>query len=697
MAYFIGVDSGGTFTDCVIMDETGEIIMGKAPSTPEDFSIGVLEALRETARSLEKDARHILRETLLFAHGTTIATNTIINRTGSRTGLITTRGFEDTILIMRVIGRIAGLGEMEVKHIAKSNKPDPIVPRSLIKGVKERVDYKGRILIPLDKEDCHKAVEELIQEGVDAIAVSLLWSFVNPSHEKEIKAMIQEINPKIFVTLSSELIPIIGEYERTSTTALNAYLGPGVSRYLTSLAEKLKEEGFSYSPIIMQSYGGCLPCEKASIYSIGLVSSGPAGGVMGSKYLANLLGYENVITTDVGGTSFDVGLIYSGVVEEAKNPSINQYNILTPMVEVKSIGAAGGSIAWIEPYTNLLKVGPISAGAMPGPVCYDRGGKEPTVTDVDLVLGYLNPEYFLGGRIRLNKDKAIKAIHENIAIPLGISAEEAAYGIFRITNAHMSDLIRKATIEKGYDPRRCVLFSYGGAGPIHASSYGKELGVKEIIIPFTASVHSAMGILSSNIVHSYEFSDYMSMPADVKRVNANFEKLEKEATDSLLRENFKREEITLKRYMDMRFRRQIHEVRCPIRGGELTEKGLEEIADEFVNLYERMYGKGAAFKEAGIDIVNFRIVAEGTIIHPKLKKLNLLGQDSSKALKQKREVFFASLEDFILTNVYDFNLLAPGNEVKGPSIIESTVTTIVINPGQVGIMDEYRNIISKDK
>ena len=466
MPRMIGIDTGGTFTDCVVLNEDGQFTFGKAPTTPSDFSSGTIDSLRVVASGLNMTLEELLKDTILFSYGTTVATNTIINRSGAKTGLITTRGFEDTILIMRAIGRIAGLSEEEIMYMARTYKPDPLVPKPLIKGVRERVDYKGKVVIPLNINEVERVVDELVQRGVEAIAVVLMWSQANPIHERAVGTLISHRYPEIYLSLSSDLVPLIGEYERTATTVINAYLGPVIHQYLSSLGEKLKSYGLRVPSLVMQSYGGSLPAEGTVKRPVGLLSSGPVAGVIGSRYLAELLGYQNIITTDVGGTSFDVGLIYNGVIEMEKRPTISQYSLLIPMVDVKSIGAAGGSMARVEPATGLLKVGPKSAGADPGPVCYDKGGTEPTTTDADLILGYLNPDYFLGGRIPLKKEKAYEAIKTKIADPLGMDVIDAAAGVYAITNSQMSDLIRSISVGRGYDPRTCVLFSYGGAGPL---------------------------------------------------------------------------------------------------------------------------------------------------------------------------------------------------------------------------------------
>jgi N-methylhydantoinase A len=340
-------------------------------------------------------------------------------------------------------------------------------------------------------------------------------------------------------------------------------------------------------------------------------------------------------------------------------------------------------------------VGPNSAGAVPGPICYDMGGTEPTVTDADLILGYLNPNYFIGGRMKLDKERSIQYVKEKIANKLGMDVVESAAGIYAIINAHMADLIRKVTIERGYDPRNFVLFAYGGAGPVHAGSYGEDLETIEIVIPSTASVHSAMGILASDIIHTYELSDPMVVPVDVDRVNQIFESLEQKGIEDLFSEGFKENDISIFRYVDMRYRRQVHEIRVPVPLKKLTSVDLEVVIKDFEILYEKSYGKGSAFREAGMEMITFRIEAMGKLFKPSIAKYDLSLKSPLRALKTKREVFFNKYKDFILTRIYDFGELQPGNIIEGPAIIETPVTTIVVNPDQIARVDRYKNVIIK--
>ncbi len=693
--YIVGVDIGGTFTDCVVLGSEGSVTIGKALSTPQDFSLGALAAARDAARNLGvANERELLGATRLFIHACTIGENTLITRTGAKTALITTKGFADTLLMMR--GRNTdGLTETEVFHVAAQNKPDPLIPRALTEEVTERVDYKGRVVIPLDIDEAERIVTKLVSQGVESVAISLLWSITNPMHENELARLMTEKNPRVFVSLSSDVAPYLGEYERTATMAFNAYIGPKISSYLKRLDLALRDNGLDHEPLVMQSYGGVLGIEATCRNAVGAIESGPAAGVVGSRFLGSLMDLPNILATDMGGTTFKVSVIRGGAIEKDYKPVLLRYSILSTKIWVESIGAGGGSIAWIEPETGLLKVGPQGAGAAPGPVCYGLGGMEPTVSDADLILGYINPDYFLGGRMRLFKDKALTVVTERIAQPLGMSAVEAASGIFRIANAHMSDLIRRATVERGYDPREFTLFAFGGAAPVHAAGYAAELGVKQVCIPLTASVHSATGLVSSDVVYQYGHSDRLLVPADHERVNANFSSLIERAVKDLSAAGFKKEQVRIERSLDMRYRYQVHEINVALVPGDkpLTAEDLEAIYQRFDELYELTYGPGSGYREAGKEIVNFRVTATGELEKPQIKRHSASAKNAADALKSEREVFFEEYGEFVRTRIYDLSGLGPGVEIEGPAIVETPVTTIVVNPRDRATMDEFLNII----
>jgi N-methylhydantoinase A len=702
MSYMISVDVGGTFTDCAVRETEGGTVFGKALSTPPDFEKGIIDSVASAAENMGISFGEVMSDAMFFSHGSTVATNIMATHKGSKVGLITTAGHEDTMLFMRIKGRYVGKGEEYIKHMNASNKPLPIVGRPMIKGVMERIDYKGEVVIPLDFEGVKSAAKELIDAGAESIAVGFLWSVKNDTHEQHAKKIILEMFPDLHVSVASELAPKVGEYERISTAVINSYVGPETESYLKSLAKELKDKGLEKDPFIMQAHGGCLPL--TSIKPVSMIGSGPVGGVIGSQYIGDVLGYKNVITTDVGGTTFDVGMIYEGRLDYSMDPSVEQYSLSTPCVDITSIGAGGGSIARIDPLTNLLKVGPRSAGAVPGPVCYGRGGEEPTLCDADCILGYLNPDFFLGGKVKLDKDAARSVFEKKIARPLGMSVREAAIGVSEISNNQMADLVRNITVGRGHDPRTCILFAFGGNGPVHATEYGSE--AKAIVVPFSASVHSAFGIMSTDVVHAYEKAKPIPAPAPLDMVESVFAELEEKATADLKREGFQDNEIELKRHVEMRYMRQVYEVRTPVPPGELTEEIMKQVYDEFEILYERLYGKGSAFREAGMMIVNFGIYGYGLINKPSLIKSEIGSRDPSKAHIGTRKAYFrdksASVMGdwekwFVDADVFDFSKLASGNVVPGPAIIETPITTIVISSDSQGAVDEYKNVVITKK
>jgi N-methylhydantoinase A len=529
---------------------------------------------------------------------------------------------------------------------------------------------------------------------VESAAVCLLWSIANGSHEKMIAERIREKHPNLYLSLSSEVAPFLGEYERTATTVFNAYIGPRISAYLNNLQRVLREKNLRDEPLIMQAYGGVLNVSATCANAVGTIESGPAAGVVGSHFLGNLIGEENVLATDMGGTTFKVSVIHDGKIEKDYNPVIQRHRILSTKIWVESIGAGGGSIAWIDPETGILKVGPQGAGASPGPVCYRVGGSEPTVSDADLVLGYLNENFFLGGKIRLDKEAAERAIAEKIAAPLGMSAIEAAGGIYRIANAHMSDLIRRATVERGHDPRKFVLFAFGGAAPVHAGRYTGDLGIKQVVIPLTASVHGATGLISSDVLYEYGKSDHLIAPFDLQRLNENFSFLIAQGGRELASRGFSEADTEIVRSLDMRYRYQVHELTLSLPPGtsELTAKDLAKLYEDFHALYEKSYGLGSGYREAGMEVMTFRLTARGRLKKPNIARQSLDGKDSGRAVKSRRPVYFEEYRERVETAIYDFDKMKPGNELSGPAIIETPVTTIVVNPKDRAFMDEFRNI-----
>jgi N-methylhydantoinase A len=668
--------------------------LGKASSTPPNFADGVLDAVRDAARNLGmSDLRHLLGATRLFYHACTIGDNTLITRAGARTGLIATKGFGDAMLMMRG-GITAGLPEAEAAHAAALTKPEPFVPKRLIAEVDERIDFEGDVLVKLTTDEIEKAVAKLSERGCESIAVALLWSIANAGHERMIGEHLKKRYPKIFVSLSSDAASFQGEYERTATTVFNAYIGPKIGSYLRNLRDLLRANGLAREPLIMQAYGGVLDIEGSTQKAVGTIESGPSAGIVACHFLGKLAGMDNIVAADMGGTTFKVGVVRQGRLERDYHPVFMRHRLLSPKIWVESIGAGGGSIAWIDAGTGLLKVGPQGAGASPGPVCYRRGGTEPTVTDASLVLGFLNPAYFLGGQIGLDLEGARRAIQEKVADPLGMGVNEAALAIYRIVNAQMADLIRNATIQRGHDPRGDTLFAFGGAAPAHAGRFAAELGIKHVVIPATASVHSAVGLVASDVVYEEGATERVQIPAPPRRINEVFAPLVARIKGQLANAGFGDGDIAIQRSVDMRYRYQVHELNVPLVPGdaELSEADLEALYVRFDTLYEEAYGKGSAYRAAGKEIVTLRVTGSGRLPKPAIQAEQLGEADASAARKGERPVLFVEYGKHVPTALYDVRDMRPGMAIAEPAIIETPITTIVINPGDRAVMDAYRNI-----
>lgn len=696
MSYTVAVDSGGTFSDCVALSDAGVVTRAKAPSTPPDFERGVLDAVAEVASRLELTLEQLLEDTTVFAHGTTVATNILITQGGARTALLTTRGHEDAILIGRTIQKVAGLSEDEIIDVARLRKAAPLVPRSRIFGVQERVDARGEVVVPLQLDRLDDLSERLRAEGVEAIAVSLLWSFLNPQHEERLRDWVdaQASNgDKPFVTVSSELAPVLREYERTSTTVLNAYLTPSVRRYLGKMRDRLREGGHHGAIAVMHSAGGVSSVDEASRRGVSLLSSGPAGGMLGTRALAARLGLDPVLATDVGGTSFDVGLVVGGEPSYAEAPVYAQYPVALPTIDVPSVGAGGGSIGWVEPETGILRVGPQSAGARPGPACYGAGGVEPTVTDANVVLGRINPDTFLGGRMRLDGERARTAISERVAEPLGMSVEEAASAMIAIVDAQMADLIRRVTVERGLDPSAFAVFGYGGAAGLHVDSYSSKLDCREVVIPATASVFSAFGIASSDVKRIEMVSDPMLAPFELERWRGHFEALEERLRDGLEAERLPTSALELRRFVDLQFRGQVHAVRVPVGEEDLgAGDGGERVIERFCALYEAKYGRDTAYRKAGVEAMTFVVEATAALPTPALDWLDDEGADASAARIGVRPIHLGdgSVADDV--PVYSAERLRPGHSVRGPLLVEAEDTNVLVRDGHRLWVDGLLNL-----
>jgi N-methylhydantoinase A len=694
--FYVATDVGGTCTDTIVFVPGRPVILGKALSTPPDFANGVLDSIRSAAASMRCSLEELLRQTSLFVHGSTVVDNTILTRSGAKVGLITTRGFEDTIRITRgAYGRWGGLTEEALKHPVKTERPPPLVAPDCIRGVAERTDYKGAILQELDEEATEEALRALIgDKKVDAIAVAFLWSFYNAENERKVRKILQRIAPEVYCSLSSDIAPVPGEYERTSTTIINAYAGRVAKTYIASLEKLLAETGYDGPLMVMQGYGGLLPAAEAAERSIGMLECGPAAGVIGSRALGKVLGDKDVIATDMGGTTFKVSVIQDGEIEYAREPLVDRFHYTQPKIEVVSIGAGGGSIISLEPGTNAPRVGPQSAGARPGPVCYGLGGEEPTLTDVFMLIGYMDPKVFLGGAMTLDHAAAYASFEAKIARPMGLSVEDAAVGVYRVAAAQISDLIHEITVERGLDPRDFVLHSFGGSCGMLAAMFGAELNVKRIVVPYTASVNCAFGLVSADIVHEYSTAKVLPLPVSPDTVNAVYEPMIEKALAQLAKESFSGDKVQLEWSVDLRYARQVHELTTPVKASApLDAAGMRQLVSDFEALYERKYGEGSAYREAGIEMTQFRLTARGLMQRPKLEALEPGGVDPAAARTGTRRIFVSAANGMAEGTIYDFEKLRPGNIVAGPAVIHTPITTIVIQAHQVGRLDGYRNVI----
>jgi N-methylhydantoinase A len=690
MSYYCGVDIGGTFTDCVLVDDGGTITLAKVPSTPQDFSQGFLDAIAAAAAQRGLGPSEVFSQIELLLHGTTVGTNVLVQMRGAKTGLITTRGHRDALIMMRSYGRSAGLPIEKLLHVSRHRKPDPIVPPELIKEVSERVDWAGDVFLPLNEEEARRAVTELVAAGVEGIAISFLWGFVNSDHERRVKEIVKELAPDLFVSCAHELIAKPGEYERTAAAAINCYIGPSTSRYVQRLDNATRERGYEQPLLIMQAAGGVVPAAEVAEAPLFTIGSGPVGGVTGAKFLADVLGHEEVIACDMGGTSFDVGLLHDGQPIASSETVINQYTFYMPRLLIESIGSGGGSIIWVDEQSRTLRVGPESAGADPGPACYGRGGDRPTVTDANLLLGRYNPDNFLGGKMTLDREAAERALR-SVSEPLGMTPVEAAAGAVRIVEFQMADLMRQMTVEQGLDPRQFVVYAYGGAGAAHAAVFARELGCSEVVVPLgdLASTWSALGVMSSDVLHIYEHAELVSSPFAAERWNEIFSGLEDRACAQLRAEGFADDAIEFSRQADMKFSLQIHHVDVPVPSGALTDADMERQIETFIERYEAIYGKGSAFTGAGVQAGVFRVNGRGTIRTPALPRLEATGRVEPVGT---RDVYWEP-DGFRRTDIYDGAALGPGADLIGPAIVEMSVTTVVVQPGQSARVDDYGSFV----
>ena len=693
MAYRLGIDIGGTFTDANLMDEeTGEVFTAKVSSTPKDPAAGFSEAAQRILREhgvAPGDVSYVM-------HATTVATNAIIEGKVARTGFITTDGFRDMLEIARQI--------RPSLYDLRFEKPRPLVPRHLCFGIPERLGAQGVVLAPLDEDAVRRTGEELRREGVEAVAVCLLHAYANADHERRVGEILRDCDPQAVVSLSSEVAPEFREYARASTTVINACISPVVARYLQRIEDHLRGEGVDAQLLVMQSGGGVFSFAAAREKPVFMVESGPAAGVISATHLGTTLGYDDLISFDMGGTTAKVGLIQDGTPRITKDYEVGAtakssggttrgegYPIRTPVIDLVEIGAGGGSIAWVDS-GGVLRVGPHSAGADPGPVCYGRGGAEPTITDANLVLGRLNPRFFLGGEIGLDEEAARRAIQEHCATPLDLDVTEAAHGIVEIANAAMVNALRLVSIQRGNDPREFVLVAFGGAGPVHACRLAAEMEIPTTVIPTSPGTTSATGLLVTDLKQDYSITRIQRLDQlDHGAVEEAYLKLETQGRETLEQEGMAPAAMTFLRQVDIRYVGQSYELTLSLPDHRLDPEDIAAVLEEFHSEHDRAYGFSAA--EEAVEFVAHRLTATGEIGKPSVREWDRGTADPAAAQKESRLVYFAESDGFVHCPIYDRFELGVDCVVRGPAVVEEIDSTTVVHPDFQFEVDRFGNLV----
>lgn len=679
MSLRIGVDTGGTFTDLCAFDEgTGQVHVRKVSSTPDDPGRAIIIGVQEL---LEQIGGRSIDQVSYLAHGTTVGTNALLTGRGVRTGLITTKGFRDLLEL--------GRGRRPHMYDLQADKSEPFIPRDLRLEVSERVRHDGRIEMPLDRDEVRAAVRQLKAQGVESIAVCLLYSYVRPEHEQQIGRIIEEEFPEAYVSLSSEVLPEFREFERLSTVVTNAYVGPVVARYLARLRQRLAANGLTCLPHVTQSNGGIIPFPTAEEMPVRLVLSGPSTGVVGAAAITTAAGSPDIITFDMGGTSSDVSLVQAGSPKVTSSMELDGRPIRSPMLDIHTVGAGGGSIAWIDS-GNHLRVGPASAGAFPGPACYGNG-QDPTVTDANVVLQVLNPEYLLNGQLKIDAQASHRAI-KAIADPLGLTVPEAAQGIIRVVTANMARAIRVISVQRGYDPRDYVLVPFGGAGPLHASRLATELGINRIIVPETPGAQSALGLLMTDIRSDFMRTKITQVTTEAAtELTQVFAELTEQASAWFTEENIGEDRRSLIRRIEMRYAGQNYELPVDVPDGALDDEAIGSLIEGFQRAHDRMYGYSA--RNEVVEAVTFRVQAIATVPRADLRRSTFEGRKVEDAVIGYRDVYLPEEGDYTPCPIYDRSLLDVGHRIVGPAVIEQMDTTTLLLPSDVCIVDDLRNLV----
>ncbi len=670
MNYVVGIDIGGTFTDLACIDQEGNLLITKTPSTPDDPGAGVMNGLARIAESFGENLTEYLPKVMRLSHGTTVSTNTVLTGSGAKVGLLCTKGFRDILEIR--------FGIRENVYDYTVPQPKPLVPRYLRIPIEERYKWNGEEIAPLNEEQIRDACKYFKEQEVEAVAICFLWSFKYPAHEKRAAEIVREELPDLYVCASVDVQPEIREYWRMSTTVLNAYVGPALSRYMKKLVDELDSSKFGGKMLVTQSNAGVISPDIACEQAVRTLVSGPASGPGAGLFLAKPLNLNNLITIDMGGTSFDICLVKDGVPMMSVTSEVSGvYHLRLPLIDVNTIGAGGGSIAWVDDL-NVLHVGPQSAGADPGPACYDKGSTEPTMTDADLLLGYINPDYFLGGEIKLNPQLAEKAVKEKVADPLGIDVIEAASSIKSILDHTMVDGISTISVRRGEDPRKYALVVAGGAGPVHAASLAKKLRIKHLVIPKWSSVFCSLGGAIADIRHDYVTSIVsLTSKTNLDDLQQTYDEMKKLGNDTLEMEGVSVDKRYFEGSIDMRYEAQYHEIEIPVHKEDLTKDGLPGLIERFHKRHEELYG----YRDiTDTEMINMRMAACGKVVTPPRKKQDIITKDAIKHVKMRRDVYFAEDGGFIPTPIYNGDAMEIGNLVYGPAVIEQKTTTIVVPP-----------------
>ncbi len=686
-AAFIGVDVGGTHTDVsVFLGDRVE--RGKALTTYDDFSRGVLEAVTVAAREFDMDLGELLGKTQLFINGTTVVTNTITTMRGSNVGVLATHGFKD---FLRLAG---GARTTEIDDHLQVSVPD-IIDRRGIREIDERVDWSGTVLVPVDLDQVRTEAQWLVEElNIDALAICFLWSHANGEHELAAEAAVKELYPDMFITPSHRVFPVEGETRRFTTAVLNSYVQDKADVFLTSLNEKLRDAGLKGGLAFFQGLGGGISLEKARQYPLGLLGSGPAGGAIGSNELAKRMGHKGVLLGDMGGTSFDTGIIVDNEIHIDKNLQLGPFQTGVNLVDVVSVGAGGGSIGWISE-RGVPQVGPQSAGSTPGPASLDRGGEEPTVTDAMVTMGFIDPEGYLGGRVKLNPELGKKALDSRFGERFGWSTEEAAAAVHDLVVVNMANAVREVSVGKGHDPREFLFLAYGGTLPLFASQIAERLGIPKIVIPKNSSVFCALGLLTADFVmrNDQGVGWDLSKPEGLAQVNETADEMVKSAREEMLAEGFSEDQIEIQRSADFRYHGQVYELTVPLPARPLTGEDPESLGTEFTRLYERTYGEGTAWKGVPIKLINYSVTVTGIQDRPHFVIASENGDSAEPTPRETREVFLPSERRRAEVPVYAEEAFAPGQSAEGPAIIDESDTTIYVPPGNRVARDEYMNYV----